>query len=74
VHLDDADLDGNLDDDLDADYLAYLELPTDEEAAESAAKQRVLMALFETQRRVEAVRLLMAAERRAAADELAASH
>jgi hypothetical protein len=33
VHLDDADLD----DDLDTDDLAYLELPTDEEAAESAA-------------------------------------
>jgi hypothetical protein len=47
VHLDDADLD----DDLDADDLAYLELPTDEEATESAAEQRALMASFETQRR-----------------------
>jgi hypothetical protein len=33
VHLDDI----NLNDDLDVDDLAYLELPTDEEAAESAA-------------------------------------
>jgi hypothetical protein len=33
MHLDDADLD----DDLDADDLAYLELPTDEEAAESVS-------------------------------------
>jgi hypothetical protein len=65
VHLDD--------DDLDADDLAYLELPTDEEATESAAEQRALMASFETQRRDEAARRLMAAERRAAAD-LAATH
>jgi hypothetical protein len=35
LHLDDADLD---------DDLAYLELPTDEEAVESAAEQRALMA------------------------------
>jgi hypothetical protein len=63
VHLDDADLD---------DDLAYLDLPTDEEAAESAAEQRALMASFETQRRDEAARCLMAAERRAAADELRA--
>jgi hypothetical protein len=63
VHLNDADLD----DDLDADDLAYLELPTDEEAAESAAEQRALMASFETQRRNESARRLMAAERRAAA-------
>jgi hypothetical protein len=62
VHLDDTDLD----DDLDADDLAYLELPTNEEAVESAAEQRALMASFETQRRDEAARRLMAAERRAA--------
>jgi hypothetical protein len=36
VHLDN--------DDLDADDLAYLELPTDEEVAESTAEQRALMA------------------------------
>jgi hypothetical protein len=54
VHLDD--------DDLDADDLAYLELPTDEEAAESAAEQRALMASFETKRRDESCRRLMAAE------------
>jgi hypothetical protein len=47
VHLNDA----GLDDDLDADDLAYLELPTDDEAAESAAEQRALMASFETHRR-----------------------
>jgi hypothetical protein len=70
VHLDDA----GLDDDLDADDLAYLELPTDEEAMESAAEQRALMASFETQRRNESARRLMAAERRAAADDLAAAH
>jgi hypothetical protein len=40
----------HLDDDLDADDLAYLELPTDVEVAESAAEQRALMASFETQR------------------------
>jgi hypothetical protein len=66
VHLDDADLD--------ADDLAYLELPTNEEAAESAAEQRALTASFEMQRRDEAVRHLIAAERRAAADDLAATH
>jgi hypothetical protein len=66
VHLDYADLN--------ADDLAYLELPTDEEAAESAAEQRVLMVSFETQRRDEAARRLMAAERRATADELVALH
>jgi hypothetical protein len=66
VHLDN--------DDLNADDLAYLELPTDEEAAESAAEQRVLMASFETQRRNESAQHLMAGERKAAADELAVSH
>jgi hypothetical protein len=70
VHLDAADLD----DDIDADNLAYLELPTDEEAAESAAEQRALMASFKTQRRDESARCLMAAERRAAGDDLAAAH
>jgi hypothetical protein len=64
MHLDDADLD--------ADDLAYLELPTDEEVAESTAKQRALMASFKMQRRDEAARRLMAAKRRAAADKLAA--
>jgi hypothetical protein len=59
-----------LDDDLDADDLAYLELSTDEEAAESAAEQMVLMVSFKTQRRDESARRLMAAERRAAADDL----
>jgi hypothetical protein len=49
-------------------------LPTDEEAAESAAEQRALMASFETQRRDEAAWRLRAAERRAAADDLAAAH
>jgi hypothetical protein len=42
--------------------------------AESAAEQRALMASFETQHRDEAARCLLAAERRAAVDELAASH
>jgi hypothetical protein len=70
VHLDDADLD----DHLDIDDLAYLELPTDEEAAESTAEQRALMAPFETQRHDEYARCLMVAKRRAAADKLAASH
>jgi hypothetical protein len=65
MHLDD-------DDDLDTDDLAYLELPTDEEAAESAAEQRVLMASFKTQRRDEAARRLMVPERRTVADDLAA--
>jgi hypothetical protein len=41
------------DDDLDTDYLTYLELPTDEEAVESAAEQGALMASFETRRRNE---------------------
>jgi hypothetical protein len=40
VHLDN--------DDLDSDELAYLELPTDKEAAEAATEQRVLMASYET--------------------------
>jgi hypothetical protein len=66
VHLDDADLD--------ADDLTYLELPTDEEATESDAEQRALMASFETQHRDEAARCLMAVERRVAADDLAAAH
>jgi hypothetical protein len=35
-----------MDDDIDADDLAYLELPTDEEAAESTAEQTALMASF----------------------------
>jgi hypothetical protein len=56
------------------DDLANLELPTDEEAAESVVEQRALMASFETQRHEESARHLMAAERRVAADELAASH
>jgi hypothetical protein len=67
VHLDNADLD----DDLDADDLAYLELPTDEEAAESAVEQRALMASFETQRHNKSARRLMAAERRVAAHQSA---
>jgi hypothetical protein len=66
VHLNDADLDD--------DDLAYLELPTNEEAVESVAEQRVLMASFETQRRDEAARRLMVAERKAAADDLEAAH
>jgi hypothetical protein len=78
VHLDDADLDADIDadmdDDIDADNLAYLELPTDEEAAESAAEQRALMASFETQHRDKSARRFMAAERRATADDLAAEH
>jgi hypothetical protein len=69
VHLDDDDLE----DDLNVDDLAYLELPTDEEAAESAAEQRALMASFEAEHRDESARRLMAAERRAAADRLVAS-
>jgi hypothetical protein len=59
VHLDDDDLD-------------YLKPPTDEEVAEST-EQMALMASFETQRRDESTYRLMAAERRAAVDELAAS-
>jgi hypothetical protein len=58
---------------LDTDDLVYLELLTDEEAVESAAEQRVLMSSFETQHRDESDRHLMAVERRAAMDELAAS-
>jgi hypothetical protein len=34
-------------DNLDADNLAYLELPTDEEAAEFVAEHRALMTSFE---------------------------
>jgi hypothetical protein len=75
VHLDDADLDDDLDaDDLDADNLVYLELPTDEEAVESAAEQRALMASFEMQRRDDAARRLMAVETRAVEEDLAAVH
>jgi hypothetical protein len=70
LHLDDADLD----DDLNVDDLAYLELPTDEEAVESAAEQRALMASFETQRRDESAWRFMEAERRATAGNLAAAH
>jgi hypothetical protein len=44
---------GHLDDDLDADDLAYLELPIDGKAAEAVADQRALMASFETQYRDE---------------------
>jgi hypothetical protein len=68
VHLDDADLDDDIDD------LAYLELPTDKEAAESAAEQRAMMVSFEMQRREESARRIMAAERRATADDLAVAH
>jgi hypothetical protein len=63
----------HLDYDLDADDLAYLELPTDKETVESAAEQRALMALFETQCHNKSAQRLMAAERRAAADEVVAS-
>jgi hypothetical protein len=69
MHLDDDDLD----DDLDTDDLAYLELPTDKEVMESAAEQRALMASFEIHHRDESGRRLMATERRAAAADLAAS-
>jgi hypothetical protein len=65
VHLDD--------DDLDADDLAYLKVPTDEEAPESSAEQRALMASFETHHRDESGQRLMAAKRRAAAADLVAS-
>jgi hypothetical protein len=58
---------------LDDDDLAYLEVPINEEAAESAAKHRALMASFEMQRRDESARHLMVAERKATVDELAAS-
>jgi hypothetical protein len=70
MHLGDDDLDY----DLDADDLAYLDLPTDAEAAESTIEQRALMALFKTQQRDESGRRLMAAKRRAATADLAASH
>jgi hypothetical protein len=70
VHLDDVDLDDNLD----IDDLAYFELPTDQEAAESAAEQRALMASFETQRHDESAQHLMAAGRREAAGDLVAVH
>jgi hypothetical protein len=50
-----------LDNDFDADDLAYLELPTDEEAAEAAAEQSALMASYETQRRDMSARRLMTA-------------
>jgi hypothetical protein len=62
LHLDD--------DDLDADFL--VELPTDPEAAEAAAERRALMASFEMQHRDQSARQLMVAERRVAADRLAA--
>jgi hypothetical protein len=73
VHLDDADLDADINTDM-ADDLAYLELTTDDEVVESAAEQSALIASFETQRHDESARYLMAAERRAAADDLAAAH
>jgi hypothetical protein len=57
----------HLNDDLDADDLAYFELPTDEEAVESAIEKRALMASFEMHQRDESGRRLMAADRRAAA-------
>jgi hypothetical protein len=63
VHLDNNDLD--------ADDLAYLELPTDKEAVESATEQRALTTLFETHRHEKTVWRLVAAERRAAVDDLA---
>jgi hypothetical protein len=63
VHLNDIDLDN--------DDLAYLELQTDEEAAESAAEQRALLASFEMQHHDEAIQRLMAAERRAAVHQSA---
>jgi hypothetical protein len=58
---------------LDTNDLAYLELPTDEEAAECAAEQGVLMASFEMHHHDESGRRLMAVERRAAVADLAAS-
>jgi hypothetical protein len=66
VHLD-------LDYDFDADDLAYLELPTDTEAAEATAEQRALMASFETQHGDQSARRLMVAERRAAVDRVVAA-
>jgi hypothetical protein len=62
LHLDD--------DDMDADFLA--ELSTDPEATEAAAERRALMASFEMQHRDQSARQLMVAERRVAADRLAA--
>jgi hypothetical protein len=59
---------------LDDDDLAYLELPTIEDATEVAVEQRALMASLETQRRDESARRLMTTERRTAADRLAATH
>jgi hypothetical protein len=50
---------------LDDDDLTYLELPTDEEAAEAAAEQRALMASYEMQRHNESTYRLMTAKRRA---------
>jgi hypothetical protein len=67
VHLDKDDLD----DDFDADDLAYLELPTNEEAAEAATEQRALMASYEMQRRDESAWHLMTAERRAVVQQRA---
>jgi hypothetical protein len=70
MQLDDVDLDDNLD----TDDLAYLEIPTNEEAAGSAAEQRALMASFETQRHDESARHLMVAGRRAAVGDLVTVH
>jgi hypothetical protein len=69
AHLADTDLN----DDFDADDLAYLELPTGEEAAKAVADQRALKESFETQHHDESTHRLMTAERRAAADRLAAA-
>jgi hypothetical protein len=69
VHLDDDDLDY----DLDAEDLANLEPPTNAKAAESAAEQRALMASFETHQGDESGRRLMAVERRATVSDMAAS-
>jgi hypothetical protein len=78
VHLDDADLDddvdADLDDNVDTDDLTYLELPTIEEVAESATEQRALMVSFEMQRRDKSARCLMEAKRRVAADDLVVAH
>jgi hypothetical protein len=59
---------------LDNDDLAYLKLPTNEDAMEVAIEQRALMALFKTQHHDESASRLMTAERRTAADRLAATH
>jgi hypothetical protein len=61
----------HLDDDLDTDDLTYLELPTDEEAAESTTEQRALMASFKMHHRDEAAQCLMAADRRASVHQSA---